>query len=95
MTITDQIAGSIIKEQALVIGPLAWSEAEKVKGLRIIDKSRGEVTVESGSPNETVDRLVAQYERLFGKASQAVCKAAAASLIVNLPKKEVPISLLA
>ena len=32
MNTLDSIAVKIIKEQELVIGPLAWSEAQKVPG---------------------------------------------------------------
>ncbi len=39
--------------------------------------------------------LVAQYERLFGRASHEVCKEAAAALIASLPRADVPQSLLA
>ena len=89
-----KIASQIIKEQELVIGPLAWSEAGKVQGLHI-DAQKGEVTIENGDPKAAVDRLVAQYERLFGRASHEVCIEAAASIISSLPRSEVPASLLA
>ncbi|HEY4521091.1 MAG TPA: hypothetical protein VJL57_01690 [Candidatus Paceibacterota bacterium] len=42
-----------------------------------------------------IDKLVAQYERLFGRASHEVCKEAAAALIKGLAPAEVPASLLA
>lgn len=94
MATLDKIVAKIIKEQELVIGPLAWSEAGKVAGLRI-DSQKGEVTIQNGDAKAAVDRLVAQYERLFGRASHEVCKEAAAGLIANLPRNEVPESLLA
>ena len=37
MTIFDQISVRIIKEQSLIIGPLAWDEARKVSGLSVVD----------------------------------------------------------
>ena len=91
MSVLDEIAVRIIKEQALVIGPLAWAEAKKVTGLTA-DESEGIVAIQSGS-KEVIDRLVAQYERLFGRASHEVCREAAAKLIANLPAAEVPASL--
>jgi hypothetical protein len=94
MTIFAQIASKIIKEQELVIGPLAWSEAQKVHGLQV-DQSHSEVTLQNGDPKDVVDRLVAQYERLFGRASHEVCKEAAAEFISTLPRSEIPASLLA
>ena len=87
-----QIASKIIKEQELVIGPLAWSEAMKVQGLRV-DQQKGEATFFNGDPKAAVDRLVAQYERLFGRASHQVCREAAASLVANLSPAEIPSSL--
>lgn len=93
MTIFDQIAGRIIKEQELIIGPVAWYEAEKVRGLNIINQRAGEVTVGNGNGSSVIDGLVRQYEHLFGLASIEVCKDAAASLVADLPSAEVPSSL--
>ena len=42
-TIFDQISIKIIQEQSLVIGPLAWSEAQKVSGIHIIDRNKNEI----------------------------------------------------
>jgi hypothetical protein len=91
MDIFKNIAKKIIKEQELIIGPLAWDEARKVIGLSVVE-TRGEVAF-SGDPKEVLDRLVAQYERLFGKASHEVCREAAVSLIADLSPAEVPSSL--
>ena len=89
----DSIASSIIREQQLIIGPLAWSEAKKVNGLSV-DRARSEVHIEGGDPKAVIDSLVAQYERLFGKASREVCKEAVASLVKGMPHGDVPQSLL-
>ena len=91
----DSIASSIIKEQQLIIGPLAWSEARKVSGLSIVSQASGEVHIEGSDQKAVIDKLVAQYERLFGKASHEVCREAAASLIRGMPQGDVPASLLA
>ena len=88
-----QIVVKIIKEQELIIGPLAWGEARKVQGLKIISEEKGEINFEYGDPKNVIDKLVAQYERIFGLASREVCKEAAASLVANLPPAEVPSSL--
>ncbi|HEY4516656.1 MAG TPA: hypothetical protein VJG64_01805 [Candidatus Paceibacterota bacterium] len=93
MPIFAQIASKIIQEQELVIGPLAWSEAQKVSGMQVAaDHS---VTIQNGDPKAAVDRLVAQYERLFGRASHEVCREAAASIVSTMQPSEVPSSLLA
>lgn len=93
MTTLDTIAAAIIKEQALVIGPLAWSEAEKVGGLEV-DIRKGDVTITAHDASTTIDHLVARYERLFGIASREVCKEAAAPLVKAMAKNEIPPSLL-
>lgn len=87
----DSIALKIISEQALVIGPLAWSEAGKVQGLSV-DATKTEVSVE-GNSTEVIDRLVAQYERLFGRASHEVCREAVANLVASMSHAEIPASL--
>lgn len=93
MNTFTKIASHIIKEQELIIGPLAWSEASKVSGLKIIDEKRGEVEFSNSDPKQVVDGLVNQYKRLFGLASQEVCKDAVASMIVSLSPNEIPLSL--
>ena len=90
----DQIVIKIIKEQELIVGPLAWSEAGKVKGLRIIDSKKGEVIFDNGDQKEVINRLVSQYDRLFGRASHGVCREAVVSLIADLQPSEVPSSLI-
>ena len=88
-----KIAIRIIKEQELIIGPLAWDEARKVQGLQVIDEKRGEVSLQNGDPKNTIDKLVAQYERIFGRASHAVCHDAVQDLITEMSPEEIPSSL--
>lgn len=85
----DQISVRIIREQELLIGPLAWDEARKVSGLEVVDQQAGSVKI-SGDPKKMLTNLVQQYSRLFGQASTAVCKQAVQDLIVELPKEQVP-----
>lgn len=94
MTSLDQIAEKIIEEQELVIGPLAWSEASKVQGLQV-NRARHEAVLSNGDPKETVNRLVGQYERLFGRASHEVCREAVAGMLAHLQPSDIPSSLLA
>jgi len=92
MITLNQIATKIVNEQELVIGPLAWIEARKVAGLTV-DEAHHEATVTGGDPMTTVDKLVSQYERLFGRASREVCREAVASMLADLPAGQVPLSL--
>lgn len=91
MSILNQIPLRIIKEQELIIGPLAWSEAQKVSGLTI-DQSHTRATL-AGEEKEVINRLVGQYERLFGRASHEVCKEAVQDLIAEMTPEEIPSSL--
>jgi len=86
-----QIPIRIIHEQELVIGPLAWDEAGKVSGLTI-DQSHNSVSF-SGDSKDVINRLVAQYERLFGRASHEVCREAVQDIIIGMLPEEVPSSL--
>jgi hypothetical protein len=81
----------IIKEQELVIGPLAWDEARKVSGLTI-DQTHDSVSF-VGDGKDVINRLVAQYERLFGQASHAVCHDAVQDLLAEMPQEDIPSSL--
>ncbi len=91
----DQIVKKIVKEQELIIGHVAWQEASKVKGIKIIDEKTGQVGVDSNIDDGRVivDNLVSQYEHFFGLASREVCREAVASLVAELPKDDVPSSL--
>jgi hypothetical protein len=91
MDIVSQIPLRIIKEQELVIGPLAWDEARKVNGLAF-DQSHNSVSL-AGDAKDVINRLVAQYERIFGKASHAVCHDAVQDIISTMRPEEVPSSL--
>lgn len=91
MTSFSQIPLRIIKEQELIIGPVAWDEAKKVNGLEI-DQAHSSVSF-LGDEKDIINRLVAQYERLFGKASHEVCKEAVQDLIAEMPEEQIPSSL--
>jgi hypothetical protein len=93
MSLLDQIATRIIKEQELVIGPLAWTEAEKVHGLRLLHREKAEVVLGNGDPKTVADLLVGRYERLFGATAHQVCRDAVAGIIAELPLAEIPSSL--
>lgn len=92
LTIFNQISLRIIKEQELIIGPVAWEEAQKVSGLTVVNKEQGQITL-TGDPKDILNRLVAQYSRLFGKVSSEVCREAAQDLLVELPAGDIPASL--
>lgn len=90
MTNLNEIALKIIKEQELIIGPIAWIEAKKVKGL-VANEQTGSVEIQGGK--EVVDNLIKQYEGLFGRASREVCREAVLGLISQMSPAEAPASL--
>lgn len=92
-SLIPKIALRIIKEQELIIGPLAWEEARKVHGIQVLNQEAGELKLQDGDIREIIDKLVAQYERLFGRASHEVCKDAVQDLIAEMSPEEIPPSL--
>jgi hypothetical protein len=92
MSKLDQIAVRIIKEQELIIGPIAWQEAGKVSGMQVDERAH---TLVINAPDEkmVINNLVSQYEHFFGEAAREVCKEAASSLLADLTSEEVPSSL--
>jgi hypothetical protein len=86
-----QIPIRIIKEQEMIIGPLAWHEAEKVSGLNV-DQAHTSATL-AGDAKDVINRLVAQYEKIFGRASHAVCHDAVADILVGMTSDQIPDSL--
>ena len=71
------------------MGPLAWEEAKKVEGLKVIDQKLNKIEL-IGNEKEVVNNLVNQYSRLFGKISIEACKEAAHELIGELKPDEIP-----
>lgn len=88
MDIFAQIAEKIIREQEGIIGPVALEQAKKVPGLKI-DWPKHEVKLE-GDKKEIVEKLVEQYEYLFGQASVEVCKDAVKDIVSSIPKTQMP-----
>lgn len=87
MSGTQQLVTRIIKDQELVIGPLAWREAKKVTGLRIGTDHSIKV---DGDSRSILAGLVSQYEGLFGPASVQVCRDAVRSLLPKILDADVP-----
>jgi hypothetical protein len=86
MDVFAQAAEKIIKEQQNIIGPLALEQAKKVAGLKL---SGTEVTIE-GDKTAVLEKLVEQYQALFGQTSVEVCKDAVKSVMGQLPADQVP-----
>lgn len=88
MDIFARIAEKIIREQEGIIGPVALEQARKVQGLKV-DWPKHVVILE-GDKKGIIEKLVEQYEYLFGRASVEVCKDAAKGLISKIPPDQRP-----
>lgn len=84
MDLYAQIANKIIKEQQAIIGPIALEQARKVSGLKVDDKA-SDVQLQ-GDEKEIIEKLVEQYQHLFGQTSVEVCKEAIRGLDVSSDK---------
>lgn len=81
-----QAVSNIIKEQQLIIGPVALDQAKKVTGLKVENNN---VKIE-GNKKEVLNNLVKQYAALFGQASVEVCKEAFQPYSEKIPTNDIP-----
>lgn len=88
MDIFAQIANKIIKQQELIIGPIALEQASKVKGLSFNEENY-EISI-VGNKKQILENLVRQYEKLFGRTSIEVCRDAVKGIISEAPKDQIP-----
>lgn len=88
MDVYEQAAEKIIHEQETIIGPIALEQARQVEGLEV-NPQNNHVSFR-GNKVETLDKLVAQYRKLFGQTSVEVCKDAARPVLSQLSPQEVP-----
>ena len=79
----------IIQEQQLIIGPLAFSQAQKVEGI-IINGDKIELR---GNGKDVLNNLVNRYSEFFGQASIEVCKDAVRDITAKMSPEEIPDSL--
>lgn len=91
MSIYEQMAKKIVGEQEAIIGPLAWIEAKKVQGIVVSDNPVG-ITLD-GDPKDAINKLVSQYENIFGYASREVCKQAVSHIVGDMSSEEIPVAL--
>ncbi|OGG15736.1 hypothetical protein A3D77_01785 [Candidatus Gottesmanbacteria bacterium RIFCSPHIGHO2_02_FULL_39_11] len=87
MDIYSQAISQIIKQQELIIGPLALNQAKGISGLDIISDSDIKI---KGDGKAVLENLVKQYARLFGQASVEVCKDAVKEIKPPVPSNDLP-----
>lgn len=88
MDIFGQMAERIIRQQEGIIGPIALEQAKKVQGLKL-DWPKHEVVFD-GNKTDIMEKLVEQYQGLFGQASVEACKDAVRTLLTGVPKNQIP-----
>lgn len=88
MDIYTRLVEQIIREQSVIIGPIAWEQASKVSGI-ILDPQTNQITLQ-GDKKLTLENLVKQYEGLFGQTSIEVCKEAVKDIIPKASKDQIP-----
>lgn len=88
MDSTKELITSIILRQSIIIGRLAYEEANKVPGLKVTTK--GEVEEINGDPNQILELLVKRYASLFGRAAIQVCKNVVFETISQSERKQLP-----
>ena len=88
MDIFAQLAERIIREQESIIGPIALEQASKVNGLTV-NWPKHEIRLE-GNKSNVIEKLVEQYQGLFGQASVEACKDAVKGIMSEVPKDQVP-----
>jgi hypothetical protein len=89
MDVFSQAAQKIIREQENIIGPVAIERAQRVQGIKLNVEKREVVALEGDKP-VILQKLIEQYEQLFGRASVEVCKEAVGALIPQMPEGQVP-----
>ena len=87
----SKIVIAIVKEQEMVIGPMAIEQARKVPGIDLDWDTK--TVVLTSDPKQTIDKLVNQYKTLFGKISVEVCKEAVGRIGKHLSSDQMPLSL--
>ena len=88
MDIFAQMADRIIREQESIIGPIALEQASKVSGLKV-NWQKHEIAFD-GNKSNVIEKLVEQYQGLFGRASVEACKDAVKGIMSDVPKDQVP-----
>jgi hypothetical protein len=69
----------IIKEQSLIVGPIALELAKNVETLKIEEEvdhtilTVEHVDLDPEGFNQIIDSLINEYKKLFGKTSELVC----------------------
>lgn len=78
----------IVAEQAKVIGPIAYAQANQVPGLAVDGKTHAVMI--SGDGPKVVDALIEQYKNLFGNLALEVCKEAVGKLRFSVNTNQLP-----
>lgn len=87
ISVYSTLATNILKSQMMVVGPLAIDQARKVAGISI---GTGDTITIQGNGKELLEKLVQQFEQLFGQASVEACKDAIKESQLSLSPSDLP-----
>jgi len=87
MDVYSQLVSQIIKDQEIIIGPIALEQARKVEGLNVDNVNDIKI---QGDAKTVIGNLVSQYVKLFGQASIEVCKEAVHEIKTAVSAKDLP-----
>jgi hypothetical protein len=87
MSVYEQVASQIVKDQEAIIGPLAFDQARKVNGIQI--DLNGSVKI-NGNGKQILTDLVKVYSEFFGQASVEVCREAVREVGSEVTKEDLP-----
>ncbi len=89
ISIYNKVLSRILKEQEIILGSLAWQQAEKIDGIKIINKETGEIRI-IGDAMTVIDAFVYRCMRIFGSYARDASKQAVAYLLAEMPKDDIP-----
>lgn len=88
MDVFVQIVERIIKVQEGIMGPIALEQARKVAGLDLNWQTH-QITL-NGDKKDILEKLIEQYQYIFGQASVEECKDAVKDILPKIPKDQLP-----
>lgn len=78
---------SIVKEQSLIVGPLAVTLLNDLSAFLLLNGS--DVDIKS-DPIDVLERVVSQYKKVFGQASVEVCRKVVSNPSFQFQPSELP-----
>lgn len=85
ISIYNQLIQSIINQIKTIVGPVAVTQANQVKGLTTNHK-----VVIKGNPQNIIKNLISKYKLIMGPVALTLAKKGAVSILKKNPELKVP-----